>query len=104
MSLRLLGGPSGNGGSPRLWIDEDRRVYLVQGYPLPGQPDHVEIPHILLKWLQPDTHLGAPLTDTGTGWFTLAGPVVTEPETLAQLQVPSHETCIEVPVAASVRR
>ncbi|WP_406269709.1 hypothetical protein OH799_27190 [Nocardia sp. NBC_00881] len=104
MKLQLLGGPSGNGGSPRLWVDDDRGVYLVQGYKVPGRPDHVEIPHVLLTWLQPDTHLGVQLTDTGSGWFTLAGPVVTDPKALEQLRVPSHETCIEVPVAETARR
>ncbi|MFI6213310.1 hypothetical protein ACIBCD_15080 [Nocardia brasiliensis] len=104
MVLRLLGGPTGNEGSPRLWIDDDRGVYCAQGLKVPGQPDHVEIPHMLLTWLAPDTHLGATLTDTGRGTFTLAGLPVVDDERQAVIQTPDHEICIEIPAAATERR
>lgn len=104
MKLRLLGGPTGNEGSPRLWIDDDRGIYFVQGLKVPGHFDQVEIPHMLLTWLEPDTHLGATLTDSGLGTFTLTGRPVTDVEALAQIQTPPHEICVEVPAAAAPRR
>lgn len=104
MTLRLLGGPTGNEGSPRLWIDEERGIYFVQGLGVPDHPDQVEIPHMLLTWLKPDTHLGSILTDSGIGTFTLTGTPVTDPEALAHIQTPAHETCVEVPAATTTRR
>ena len=53
MTLRFLGGDTGNGGSPRLYQDGDD--YLVQGY------------------------------------------AVTEPELLAELNVPDGEAVVRVP-------
>jgi hypothetical protein len=53
MSIRFLGGDTGNGGSPRLYRDGDD--YLVQGY------------------------------------------AVTEPELLAELNVPAGEAVVRVP-------
>ncbi|WP_216916947.1 hypothetical protein [Nocardia noduli] len=100
MALRLLGGPTNNTGSPRLWEDPERGVYLTQGYIVPGTPGQVEIPHMLLKFVRPGTYLGAELRDTGTGSFIVAG-ATPAPEVLAQMQIPDHETAVEVPVAAS---
>lgn len=101
MALRLLGGPTNNTGSPRLWDDPDRGVYFVQGYPVPGKPDQVEIPHMLLRWLQPGTCLGAILHDTGQGAFVLSGTPITDAVVLEQMRIPDHETAVAVPVAAS---
>jgi hypothetical protein len=53
MSIRFLGGDTGNGGSPRLYLDGDN--YLVQGY------------------------------------------AVTEPQLLAELNVPAGEAVVRVP-------
>jgi hypothetical protein len=53
MSLRFLGGDTGSGGSPRLYLDGD--YYLVQGY------------------------------------------VVTEPQLLAELDIPEGEAVVRVP-------
>ena len=53
MSIRFLGGDTGNGGSPRLYQDGDD--YLVQGY------------------------------------------AVTEPELLAELNIPAGEAVVRVP-------
>ncbi|WP_405137103.1 hypothetical protein [Nocardia sp. NBC_01388] len=104
MSLRLLGGPTGNEGSPRLWIDDDREMYFVQGLKVPGGPERVEIPHMLLTWLKPDTHLGAVLTDSGIGTFTLTGTPISDVAILEQIQTPAHEVCLEVPAVATPRR
>ncbi|WP_433654007.1 hypothetical protein ACQPW1_25435 [Nocardia sp. CA-128927] len=62
-------------------------------------PEVVEIPHLLLGFAEPDTFVGATMTDTGRGTFTLTGRAVTEPETLAQLELADNETAIEVPKA-----
>lgn len=101
MALELLGGPTNNTGSPRLWVDSDRGLYYVQGYEVPGHADRVEIPHMLLRWLQPGTCLGTQLHDAGDGAFTLAGRQVTDEGVLAKMQIPAHEIAVEVPVAAS---
>jgi hypothetical protein len=37
------------------------------------------------------------LIDTGRGSFTSTGRLVTDPQALSQMDVPGHETCIEVP-------
>jgi hypothetical protein len=55
MSIRFLGGDTGNGGSPRLYRDGDD--YLVQGY------------------------------------------AVTEPQLLAELNVPNGEAVVRVPAS-----
>lgn len=101
MQIQLLGGPTNNTGSPRLWVDEERQLYLVQGYRVPGHTDRVEIPHMLLRWLRPGTYIGAPLYDSGAGAFTLAGRPVTNSEILHHMRIPDHETAIEVPIAQS---
>ncbi len=85
-------------------MDDDRGHYLVQGLKVPDSPDRVEIPHMLLRWLEPDTHLGATLTDSGVGTFILSGESVSDGEALATLQVPRHETCVSVPAAVTPRR
>ncbi|MEV5832486.1 hypothetical protein [Nocardia sp. NPDC052112] len=101
MRIQLLGGPTNNTGSPRLWIDEDRHLYLVQGYRVAHDANRVEIPHMLLGWLQPGTYIGAPLVDSGHGSFTLAGQPITDPDALAHMQIPDHEIAVAVPVGQS---
>lgn len=101
MPATLLGGPTSNTGSPRLWFDSDRAVYLVQGYQVLDEPNQVEIPHMLLKWLRPGTFLGARLHDSGQGSFIVAGTPVSDPTILRDMAIPDHETAVEVPVAQS---
>ncbi|WP_297628962.1 hypothetical protein [Nocardia sp.] len=60
-------------------------------------PETIEIPHLLLGFAEPDTFIGAAMTDTGRGTFTLTGRPITEPDTLDQLTMESYETAIEVP-------
>ncbi|OXR40517.1 hypothetical protein B7C42_07456 [Nocardia cerradoensis] len=96
MRLQFLGkGGSGAGGCPTLYAT-DRDSYLVQGWVTP-ETGTVEIPHLLLGFAEPDTYVGAPLTDTGRGTFTLSGRPVTEPDVVGQLTLADDETAIEVP-------
>lgn len=62
-----------------------------------GRNESVEIPHRLLKYVEPGAYLGALMTDTGRGSFVLSGQTVTDLEALSQMDIPDHETCIEVP-------
>ncbi|WP_107657784.1 hypothetical protein [Nocardia suismassiliense] len=96
MRLQFLGkGGSDVGGCPSLYAT-DQDSYLIQGWET-AAAQTVEIPHLLTGYAEPDTFIGAPMTDTGRGTFTLTGRPITEPETLAQLDLAPHETAIEVP-------
>ncbi|MGW1742390.1 hypothetical protein ACWCPQ_26695 [Nocardia sp. NPDC001965] len=96
MRLRFLGkGGSNVGECPSLYAS-DQDTYVVQGW-VTGQAETVEIPHLLTGFAEPDTFIGATMTDTGRGTFTLTGRPVTEPGTLAQLELADGETAIEVP-------
>ncbi|WP_245998046.1 hypothetical protein [Nocardia pseudobrasiliensis] len=41
--------------------------------------------------------VGAPMTDTGRGTFTLSGRPVTDAETLAELKMEDYEAAVAVP-------
>ncbi|MFJ1455132.1 hypothetical protein [Nocardia sp. N2S4-5] len=56
----------------------------------------MEIPHLLTGFAEPGTFIGATMTDTGRGTFTLTGTPVTDSETLAQMDIYPDETVIEV--------
>lgn len=101
MQLRFLGRSTQGGGSPTLYAT-DRNTYVVQGWKVLDAPDRVEIPHRLLAHLEAGTCLGALLTDTGHGSFTLAGVPVADAEAQAQMDVPGHETSVEVPQGEEV--
>ncbi|MGW4282820.1 hypothetical protein [Nocardia sp. NPDC004750] len=77
-------------------LTNDPGRYVVQAWKT-DRADTVELPHLLLGFLEPDTFIGATLTDTGRGTFRLTGRPVTEPELLAQLDIADDETAIEVP-------
>jgi len=96
MRLTFLGKATQGGGSPTLWAT-DRDTYVVQGGKLPDQPYSVEIPHRLLKHLEHGTYMGARLADTGRGSFTLSGRPVADAAALDHMDIPGHETCVEVP-------
>ena len=100
--MRFLGKSTQGGGSPTLYAT-DRGSYVVQGWRVPGSGDRIEIPHRLLGHAEPDTYLGASLTDTGRGSFLLSGRAVTDRETLSQMDVPGHEAVVEVPKELDVR-
>jgi hypothetical protein len=95
MQLTLLGKETQGGGSPTLFAT-DQSTYVVQGWKVASRPASVEIPQRLLGYLEPHTCLKARLDDTGHGSFILSGAPVTDPEALAQLDIPGHETCVEV--------
>jgi len=95
MQLTCLGKQTQGGGSPTLFMT-DRGTYVVQGWKVPGQPASVEIPAGLLRHLAGLPDLDASLQDTGRGSYVLAGEPVTDATALAQLDIPGHETCVEV--------
>lgn len=96
MRLQFLGKTTQGGGSPTLYAT-DRATYVVQGWKVTGAAGQVEIPQRLLAHLLPGTCLDVRLVDTGRGSFTLTGDAVRDGEALAQMDIPSHETCVEVP-------
>lgn len=95
MEATFLGKCGSTGGNcPTLLSHEG--AYLVQGWKTKTSGT-VELPHKLLGFLEPDTFIGAPMTDTGRGTFLLTGHPVTDPATLAQLDVADDEAVIAVP-------
>ncbi|GGL38734.1 hypothetical protein [Nocardia jinanensis] len=95
MRLTFLGkGGSESQGCPALYAT-DENSYLVQGWEtdLLGT---VEIPHLLTGFAEPDTYLGANMTDTGRGTFRLSGQPVTDPAVVGQLDLAGDETAILV--------
>jgi hypothetical protein len=101
MQLTFLGKATQGGGSPTLYAT-DRGTYVVQGWKVAGVGDSVEIPQRLLAYLEPGTYLGALLTDTGRGSFTLSGRPVTDALALSQMDIPGHESAVEVPIEKEV--
>lgn len=95
MQLTFLGKETQGGGSPTLFAT-DRDTYVVQGWRIPDQATSVEIPKRLLRHLEHRTQLGVPLQDTGHDTYILSGAAVTAEETLSQMDIPGHETCVEV--------
>ncbi|WP_280273750.1 hypothetical protein [Nocardia wallacei] len=98
MSLKFLGkGGSGVGECPSLLVGAYH--YVVQGWAT-DDPGTVEIPHLLLGFAETDTFIGARMTDTGRGTFTLSGRPISEPEVLEQLDLADGEAAVEVPKLA----
>lgn len=96
MRLRFLGKNGSPGNSCPSLYETDRNSFVVQGWRT-DSPGTVEIPHLLLGFTDPDSFVGAPLTDTGRGTFTVSGEPVTDPETLGQMVIEPHEGSVEVP-------
>jgi hypothetical protein len=95
MKLTFLGKHTQGGGSPTLFAT-DRQTYVVQGWRVPGEETSIEIPQDLLAHLEPETSLDVPLHDTGRGTYVLSGAAVTDAGAVAQMDIPDHETCVEV--------
>ncbi|GGL20911.1 hypothetical protein Sme01_23390 [Sphaerisporangium melleum] len=111
MALRFLGKDTIDGGSPTLFDDGDR--YVLQGWIVtdPGVlsklalADHetlVEVPKELMKFLPEGVVVpsGPPLVVDRDETYVFRGPLITDPAVLAQLDMPSHETVIEIPKTA----
>ncbi|WP_280362837.1 hypothetical protein [Nocardia wallacei] len=102
MKVRFIGGESGGDGSPRLYVTEtDPPRYAVQGW-LTGNPGTVEIPHKLLWFTESGTCISG-VRDTGRGSFLLSGEPLTDPEALAAMHIPAHESAVLVPIGQEVR-
>ncbi|MBG0825686.1 hypothetical protein HS048_33925 [Planomonospora sp. ID91781] len=111
MALRFLGKDTVDGGSPTLFDDGDR--YVLQGWrvtdpavlarlDLPVGSTLVEVPKELMAFLPPGTPIpaGGPMVMERTASYVFCGPPITDPAVLAQLDLPGHETVIEIPKAA----
>ncbi|MEU0539302.1 hypothetical protein ABZ319_05470 [Nocardia sp. NPDC005978] len=98
MLLQFLGkGGSGDGECPTLYAT-DSETYVVVGWKT-ATPGTIEIPHLLLGFAEPDTFIGATMSDTGRGTFLLSGQPVIDPETVEKMDMEPHETAVEVPKA-----
>lgn len=95
MRLTFLGKSTQGGGSPTLFAT-DRDTYVVQGWKVPDRPDSIEIPARLLTHLEPGTSLATRLQATDKGTYILSGAAVTDAEALSVMDIPGHETCVEV--------
>lgn len=112
MKLRFLGKETEKDESPTLY-DTDRDSYLVQGWQVgdPGILDQldlngdetcVEVPRRLMAHLAKSQLLDGydrrlptyVCTDRDT--YVIKGRTVTDLEALAQMNIPDHETCVEV--------
>ncbi|MFI6008692.1 hypothetical protein ACIBAG_07650 [Streptomyces sp. NPDC051243] len=118
MKLRFLGKNSTVGDCPTLYAT-DRDTYLVQGWKIFANDllmqldisegeTAVEVPTELFEHLTKD---GLPAGEirrledpimilTPGGTFVVQGREVTNPEALAQMEIPDYETVVEVPKAA----
>ncbi len=110
MLLTFLGISTGKDGCPTLY-STDRGTYVIQGWRV-GAPDLiarmnlgpgetcVETPaHLMTFLLEPhsaDADAPRPYVVTDRGTYVVKGPEITDPATLSQMDVPSHETAVEV--------
>ncbi|MGJ6963435.1 hypothetical protein ACSDR0_16145 [Streptosporangium sp. G11] len=108
MTLRFLGKDTIDGGSPTLFDDGDR--YVLQGWIVAdptvlswfGLADHetvAEVPKELMTFLPEGVTVptGSPLVLDRGETYVFQGPLITDPMVLAQLDLPDHETVIEIP-------
>ncbi|MBB6420683.1 hypothetical protein [Streptomyces sp. AK010] len=120
MKLRFLGKNSTVGDCPTLYAT-DRDTYLVQGWKIFANDllmqleisegeTVVEVPTELFEHLTKDglsageiRRLEDPIMIlTPGGTFVVQGREVTDPEALAQMEIPDYETVVEVPKAAII--
>ncbi|MEU4043098.1 hypothetical protein ACK389_21525 [Streptomyces antibioticus] len=118
MKLRFLGKNSTVGDCPTLYVT-DRDTYLVQGWKIfandllmqleiPEGETAVEVPTELFEHLTKDGLAAGEIRRvedpimilTPSGTFVVQGREVTDPEALAQMEIPDYETVVEVPKAA----
>ncbi|MET8156738.1 hypothetical protein ABZT47_10230 [Sphaerisporangium sp. NPDC005289] len=107
MALRFLGKDTIDGGSPTLFDDGDR--YVLQGWvvtdpavlrevALAEHETLVEVPKKLMTFLPEDAVVPpkSPLVLDRGETYVFRGPLITDPAVLAELDMPSHETVIEI--------
>ena len=117
MRLRFLGKESTPTNSPTLYAS-DGDTYVVQGWIVTDQAvlaglavgDHetvVEVPPGLLSFLAVDgldggvTQVVPPIVHVlESGNYIIQGERVNDAEALGQMDIPDHETCVQVPKAA----
>ncbi|SCL70548.1 hypothetical protein GA0070606_5434 [Micromonospora citrea] len=111
MRLTFLGKESTGGQSPTLYAT-DRDSYVVQGWKVADptilaleteQETVVEVPAPLMRHLAKNglagvvTRIEAPIIDVTTdGNYIIQGARVTDQAALALMDIPGHETCVEV--------
>lgn len=116
MKLRFLGKDSTPTNSPTLYAtDEDS--YVIQGWKVtdpihallvvPDDETIVEVPAALLNFLSLDglasdpRNLVPPIVHVKeNGNYIIQGKRVLDAETLSQMSIPSHETCVQVSKSA----
>ncbi|MFG3602574.1 hypothetical protein [Micromonospora chersina] len=112
MRLTFLGKESTGGQSPTLYAT-DRDSYVVQGWKVADpailahetdQETVVEVPARLMRHLAKNglngvvNRIEAPIINVTTeGNYIIQGSRVTDEPALALMDIPSHETCVEVP-------
>lgn len=119
MKLRFLGKESTPDDSPTLYAT-DRDSYIIQGWIVtdpailarlivPDDETIVEVPPTLLDHLALDglndavTNIVPPIVGiTDNGHYIIQGKRVTDAEVLSQMNIPAHETCIQVAKSAIV--
>jgi hypothetical protein len=113
MYLIFLGKESVPDQSPTLYVT-DRDTYVVQGWivadpraiatiTVADDEEIVEVPAKLMVHLAKDgvagkvTNLVPPIAHVlDNGNYIIHGKKVTDPEALGQMNIPDHETCVEV--------
>lgn len=96
MEIKLLGkGGSEANGCPALYAT-DHGSYLAIGWTT-DEAATIEIPHLLTGFAEPRTFIGATMTDTGRGTFTVTGRPITDNETLIRLDLAEDESAVELP-------
>ncbi|MGH8906603.1 MAG: hypothetical protein ACRD0K_08820 [Egibacteraceae bacterium] len=113
MHLTFLGKESQPNQSPTLFAS-DRDSYVVQGWvvtdpemlvmiAMSDDETIVEVPATLMAHLAKDglsgdvVNLVPPIVHIAeNGHYIIKGLRVTDPETLGQMNIPDHETCVEV--------
>lgn len=96
-NLEFLGkGGSGDKNCPTLYSADPG--FVVVGWQT-EEVGTVEVPHLLLGFLPHESYMGATLTDTGRGTFSVTGNPITDAEIIDRLNMESGESAIEVPKA-----
>ncbi|GHE37259.1 hypothetical protein GCM10017673_44770 [Streptosporangium violaceochromogenes] len=112
MTLRFLGKDTVDGGSPTLFDDDGGR-YVLQGwivtdpavlthFDLADHETTVEVPRELMRFLPEGVTVpaGSPLVLDRGETYVFQGRLITDPTVLTQLNMPDHETAIEIPKTA----